>query len=304
MEISINIENDRIQMIKGHIKGENIHIEAFYTVPLERGIIVNGIITNNEGFKDALDKLLVQAEDSKLKDVRIVLGGSPVSIKTKRIPKLSKKEMQTWIQGEFSESNQEEEELIYDYSLLEFNKEIGDNALLCAIKKSTLESYINFFNDAEITIDCIDIGLSCQIKIIDLIDETIGKTFIVLYLDGNNLNSALYINGIFRGYNRTRLLGESNTEVLNDEVQEAISKMIQFNYTEKNEAAVESIYISGFNGEPKLVEALQENSGAYAVKHIADVANDIVTIDNLRFSLDEYLYATSNLIREWGKFFG
>ncbi|MEG0292335.1 MAG: pilus assembly protein PilM [Anaerovoracaceae bacterium] len=298
MEISINIENDRIQMVEGKIKGENITVEAFYTVALERGVIINGIITNVDGFKSAVNELVSKAAYSKLKDVRIVLGGSPVLIKTKRIPKLTKSEMQEWIKGEFDESNQEDDELVYDYSLLEFNKEKGDNALLCAIKKSILESYINIFNEAGITISCIDIGLSCQIKMIDLIDETIGKTFVVLYLDGNNLNSALYTQGVFRGYNKTRLLSESGTDPLYDEIQQAISKMVQYNFAEKNEDPVESIYISGFNNESYVVKRLIEESGSYSVKFFAEKAKEIVKIQSDEFDLDEYLYATSNLIRE------
>jgi len=297
MDTSIYVANRKIQMVCGDMKKGRLHITYFHTAELPEEAIINGIIMNEDDFYSALRKITERYPGaSEMKKVRITIGSSPAMAKAKKVPKMSKHRIFEWMQGEFPDNEAEDEEYLYDYAILDTAKD-GDTALLCAIKKSVLQNYIQIFDDAGISISCIDIGLSSQIKLIEHMRATEGRTFLMMTMDGNNLDTVLYDKGIFKVLNRTRLINERGSEGMTQEVARVISTMIQFNVAENSENNVEFIYMCGFRQDE---EAIKEYiSGMYSLR-LRDLRNDAEMIESgdQTFVLDDYLYAVGNLIRE------
>ncbi|MEG0156699.1 MAG: hypothetical protein RR661_03490, partial [Anaerovoracaceae bacterium] len=227
------------------------------------------------------------------------IGGSSAMFKVREIPNMGEDKVLEWMKGEFASEDQlEEEELIYDYATIAPGPEGGQTALLCAIKKSILEQYIRLLGDLEITISCIDVGIASQVKLLNRMKEAEGKTFIMLYLIGNNLDASLYVDGVLKIFVRSRLLYDRGSSGFEEELAQNISKMIQFNKSEGRDGAIDSIYLAGFSQEKDWIQAQQEGGFAIPLKELSEAAAGEVTCNDGEFSINDYMCAVGNLIRE------
>lgn len=297
MDTSIYIKNDRIEVIRGEVKKSKIRIEYFATEKLERGSILNGIILNKDEFVRALEAIKTKCKEGDLRQVRILFGGDSGLLKTRRIPRLRSNDMRKWLQSEFEDSKDIGEDLVCDYSILAYNKNEGDFALLSALPKKEIKEYVDVFDEVDISISSMDIWVSSQIKAIDLIDETIGKNFITLMLDGDNVHSSLYIDGIFNLNNSVRLLADIGTDERVEEIIQLISRVIQFNYAEKNDKEVSGIYFSGFQNDKYTIDKVRESEYSFPILSIAETVKENIEAPK-DLDLEEYLYAVFNLVKE------
>lgn len=294
METSLYIGSNKIQMVCGTVKNNKLVLEAFETAILSDDAIVNGIITNAGAFVDGMEKLITAYPGSNMEKVRISIGLSPAFAKVRQVPKFKEAQMLEWMRGEFEELDDPENPLVYDYAILASSKTEGDKALLCAISESTIEEYIKIFDELDISISCIDIGRSSQIKFIHKMPSTENKNILVLCLDGNNLEAALYVDGVFNTSNRTRLLSARGSQELGTEVDDVISKFIQFNKGENNEP-IDFLYFGGFGQEQELVKERTAEDYPIELRNISIDGMELIEGKSGGFDLGEYLYAVGNL---------
>lgn len=296
METSLYIANQKIQFVCGNTRKDAIEIKAFGSVDLPEGTIINGVITNEKEFIEAIEKIKVVHPDSMAKPVRISIGTSQALTKARSVPKLPEYKLLEWMKGEFTDNDLTEEEYLYDYAILQSNKE-EDRALLCALKKSMLDNYVEIFSTTDVGISCIDIGLSSQMKLMHELEATEGKTFIVLTVDGNVLDAYLYVDGVFSMSNRMRLLSEHGSHEMAEEIGRAASTLIQFNIAERNEKQIEFMYMCGFSYEEKFIKDYVAVTYDLPLREIKEDASMVEAMDS-EFVLDDYLYAVGNLIKE------
>jgi len=297
MDTSIYISNTKIQFVCGEEKKSGISVSAFKTVELPEETIINGVIVNEGRFDEAFQKITeVHPAPGGMNKVRLTIGSGQALVKAKKIPKMSEDKVLQWMKGEFAEGESEDEEYLYDYEIMDIRKD-GDIALLCAIKKSMLDSYVRIFRDAGISLSCIDIGLNSQAKLIHKMPATEGKTFLVLTIDGNMMDTVLYINGLFAVSNRSRILSERGSSDLGEEVARTVSAMIQFNHAQKNEQSIDSIYMCGFRPDEDTVKEYVYGTYSLVLRNFKDDA-DIIEVYDQDFYPDDYIYAVGNLIRE------
>jgi len=295
MDTSICIGSNKIQMACGTAKNGKVILDSVETVMLYDETIINGIVTDEVDFKNAIEKLIVAFPEPAMKDVRITIESGPALVKVRKVPNLKDPQMLEWIKGEFEEG---EDKLIYDYMILEQDKTEGDTALICAIKESIVEEIIRIFSNMDISISCIDIGLSSQIKFVHQMKITEGKTFVILNIDGQNLDATLYINGVFKMVSRARLLSLQGTLEMGDEIDKEISKLVQFNYGEKNSGEIEFIYFSGMSREQRKIEENKNQEDAIELRNISVDALEMVEIKESNFLLGDYLYTVGNLFKK------
>jgi len=297
MDTSLYISNTKMQFVCGEEKKGGISVSAFKTVELLEETVINGLIVNEGRFDEAFQKI-IEAHPARggMKKVRLTIGSGQALVKARKIPKMSESKILQWMKGEFSEAESEDEEYLYDYEIMDIKKD-GDIALLCAIKKSMLDNYVNIFEDADISLSCIDIGLNSQAKLIHKMPATEGKTFLVLTIDGNMMDTVLYINGLYAVSNRNRILTERGSSDLGEEVSRIVSGMIQFNHSQKNEQSIESIYMCGFRPDEDAVKEYVSGAYSLVLRNLKEDA-DIIEVYDQDFYPDKYLYAVGNLIRE------
>lgn len=291
MSTSIYINNHNIQYAIGEFKGKKINIEEFGEIPLPEETLMNEKIFNEQAVKAALEQLQIDSAN-------IVITGSSAMTKIRVIPKMSVTKTLRWMRGEFQEQDQDgEESYLFDYALIAPNEEGGYIALLCAIKKSIIEQYINIFDELGIKIEGIDIGIDTHMKVVSRLPELKNSTFIMIHIVGQLIETSLYVEGKFNMINRIRLINPKDSNEAVDEIKEVVSKVMQFNQAERKNTEIDAIYLSGVDLNENIYRALaNEYSGA--IKKISEVAEGLVSVNDIRFDINKYLCVVGNLIRE------
>ena len=134
-----------------------------------------------------------------------------------------------------------------------------------------------------------------MIKMIHWLPATENKTVMALDIDGSLLTGTLFVNGVYRMYSRSRLLSDPDSESEAAEISQMESRMIQFNYTEKNPDPIEFLYLLGFSDRQK---AFMNRDSSLKIRDINEDGAEVVTIADPAFSLDAHICAAGNLIRE------
>ncbi|MEG0918731.1 MAG: hypothetical protein RR967_02355 [Anaerovoracaceae bacterium] len=301
MGVSINVENGAMRLVIGELVKDHLEIDGAWVVEFATEVVMNGIIIDETAFSFALNQLVDKAkgEGFEVENVRILITGTPALTKVKNIPKLKKAEMQKWMADEFVDQNEGGKEQIYDYQVIEYSKEEGCKVILCSIEKNVISQYVDIFHQAGISIGSIDLGLTCQAKLIRTVEALKDENFIVLHLDGTTLDGALYIDGKFFAQNRKRLLGEKGSVEMLNEIKEMISRLLQFAHGNVESGVAESIktiYITGFEHESENIKLLRESG--YIALNLVDALDRQKVEDNYGIDFNDYVYTIANLIGE------
>ncbi len=244
MQTLVYFSNDGIQVLQGIIKKGHLNISNFKTLPVEAGALINGVITNEEVVKEAVAGAL--KENPKLfKNMKLVIDSSLIATKTIEVPKLKPKELTALAAVEFEDNAGNYDELVVDYAnMAGFT---GNNIFCCGVEKRVLESYIALFASLKIQIQSIDVGLNTLIQYVSATRDFKGMTFALNILDGKNLVSLLFENGIYIFSNRSRLLSERGTAALADELSGKLSSLIQFSKSQKSEHTLNMSLYAGLD---------------------------------------------------------
>lgn len=240
MQTVVFFSNVGIQVLQGVIKGGQLTIQNSRTIPLEAGVLINGVITNEETLGNTI--AMAMEEDKNLfKNMNLIIDSSLIMTKNIEVPKLSPKALSALAMSEFEDTAGNYEELVVDYSNIPGPN--GQNMFSCAVEKRVLEPYVALFESLKIKINSIDIGLSAIIKYVSGTKDYNGMTFALNIVDGNNLLSLLFENGLYIFSNRSRLMADRGTDAFASELSTRLSSLIQFNKSEKSEhTLVMSLY--------------------------------------------------------------
>ncbi|MDO4571952.1 MAG: hypothetical protein Q4C13_01185 [Clostridia bacterium] len=296
MASSLCITNEKLSLVCGSASARRIRVRDFAAATLPAGALINGVITDERLFKQALDELREKLPKKALRDVKIALRTSQIYVKRMPVPKMPSRKLLEWIAGEFA-GVAGGEELLYDYALLERGREKGGQAaLLCAVQRTLIENLARFFAAEGVSIACIDTALSAQIKLMRLFKRTREGTYILLMMDGDGMDASLYVNGAFRFSNSVRLLAERCTPESAAEISRQVSSIIQFNSSERSGQHVSNVYIAGLRpGEEGLIDTLQASYDLEAGV-LEDAEGCIVPPPERRLPLPDFAAALGNLM--------
>jgi Tfp pilus assembly protein, ATPase PilM len=232
MQTLVYFSNDGIQVLQGIIKGGRLNISNFKTLPVEAGALINGVITNEEAVKETIAEA-VKESPRLFKNMKLVIDSSLIATKNVEVPKLKPKELEVVAASEFEDTAGNYDALVVDYAHIPGPS--GNNLFCCGVEKRVLESYVTLFASLKIQIKSIDVGLNALIQYVSATKDYQGMTFALNILDGKNLVSLLFENGIYIFSNRSRLLSERGTDAFADELSGKLSSLIQFNKSQKSE---------------------------------------------------------------------
>ncbi|MDK2942551.1 MAG: hypothetical protein PWP56_2064 [Acetobacterium sp.] len=240
METLVFFSNKGIQVIKG-VKGKGrLTIESTYDFPLEKGAMLNGVITDVE-MVEAVLKEAAQAHKNLFQNVKLIIDSSLIAIKNIEIPTLKKSEMEKLVATEFEDTAGNYEDLVVDYTMISGPKK--ENMLCIGLEKGVLETYVALFKRLKIKIKSIDVGLNTIIQYITQTKDYRGMTVAVNVVDGKNMLSLLFNEGRYIFSNRSRLLTDRGSESFAMELSDKLSTLIQFHKSQKHEAELNmSIY--------------------------------------------------------------
>ncbi len=244
MQTIVFFSNDGIQIIQGTMKRGQLIVSHFQTLPFEPGTLINGVITNEDAVKQIISE--AAANNKKLfKNVKLIIDSSLIAIKNVAVPKLKPKELEALAVAEFEDSAGNYEELLVDYSMIPGPE--GMNIFCCGIEKRVVEAYVNLFKSVNIPIMSIDAGLNAIVQYVSGSKDYNGMTFAINILDGKNLVSILFENGIYVFSNRSRLLAERGTNAFAEELSAKLSSLIQFNKSQKSEYSLNMSVYAGMD---------------------------------------------------------
>ncbi|WP_373484535.1 hypothetical protein [Acetobacterium sp.] len=254
MQTIVYFSNEGIQIIQGSMKREQLIVSHFQTLPFESGTLINGVITNEEAVKQIIADAL-KTNKNIFKNLKLIIDSSLIATKNVEVPKLKPKELDALAVTEFEDSAGNYEELLVDYSSIPGPN--GRNMFCCGIEKRVLASYINLFRSMKIPVMSIDVGLNTIIQYVSASKDYRGMTFSVNILDGKNLVSILFENGIYVFSNRSRLMAERGTTAFGEELSEKLSSLIQFNKAQRSEYALNmSVYAGMDEYELEILKAV------------------------------------------------
>ena len=244
MQTLVYFSNDGIQVLQGIIKGGRLNISNFKSLPVEAGALINGVITNEEAIKQTITEALKESPHL-FKNMKLVIDSSLIATKNVEVPKLKPKELAVVAATEFEDTAGNYDALVVDYAHIP--GPAGNNLFCCGVEKRVLESYVTLFASLKIQIKGIDVGLNTLIQYVSATKDFKGMTFALNILDGKNLISILFENGIYIFSNRSRLLSERGTDAFADELSGKLSSLIQFNKSQKSEHTLNMSLYAGLD---------------------------------------------------------
>lgn len=294
------ISTQNIQVIKGSCdKKDMIKIDDYKAYDLGEGAMINGVITDEQSVKEILESV----KNDGVTTARLVIDSGQIIVKNMIVPFLKKKEILNVVRDEISRVEQNYEELIYDYSILQENLEeqSGGEILCCGVERKFVTSYIDLFANVGIKLKSVDISVNAIQKLTQELPDFVGKTYIVSVIDGNNVTSYLFENNHYTFSNRTRLFSERGSEAFTLEMNSNISQLIQFNKSKRSPYNIECTYFCGLSDdeEPMIFESIKQNLNIGAqpfpsskVVYVTD------TSKGFGFQLHDFIYSVGCLIRK------
>lgn len=251
MNTSIYLSNNSVQILCGKGNEKNVKVERLYDFAKTEGMLVNGVIIEEEPMENLIRSLWEECNLPK-KDVRLIVDSSRFRSKKIFLPKVSKKERINLLKREF-ELGEEEENYLYDTISLGYDKEKKLEAYVgIIVDREFVEEYQKFFQRLGISLSSMNNSLGNELKSLSYFDELKNQTYIMLQISGEILASTLIVHGEYIQSVRKRLFSEHGTEEFGVEVARIVNQLLQFYAGMQSEYELETTYLCGFELEDEL----------------------------------------------------
>lgn len=295
MRLVVKLEEDAIITVNGSMR-RKILIKDCQRYSLPQGTLINDVITDEEQFKLVL-KQMKKRYGFRSKQIHLVLGSNQIPSKVMQVPKMTKNQLVTLVEKELEHYKMEDTAMIYDYSVVRKNGSSGVETILgAAILQEQLEAYIKLFAECGMKILSVDIALNALIQLVEYLPVLEGKTYLLSVLDGRNMLTLLYINGIYKHTGRSRFLHERGSEELIREAVHDIGIMGGFAKSLEGGASVPVVYFGGVAGEERDRLFTGVKAELDMESSMLELEDDLVTMRAQDFQLADYVYATGNLL--------
>lgn len=297
MSTSVFITNEYLQVVTGTRTRNKIKVKNHIRAQLPEGLILNGVITNEDGLKNVIKGVWLKCR-FPTNDVRLLIDGSYLKTKVMNVPKTSEANLINIIRNEYSDI-ENYSEMLYDYTILNPRNELaGETILACATERSVIASYLDLFESQKISVNSIDLSICACIRCTRYMDFLMEQTYAIVNFDGNGVIVALFVNGQFKFSNRSRIIAERGSRNSIREITNILNGIIQFGKSEKT-GEIACFYFCGIKeSEQAICHAVGDALGIEVLElpnsrniHTPDRKSGNVE----KFRLSNYLCATGNL---------
>lgn len=295
MMLTVNLAEDAIITLKGKA-GRRFVIQDCERYSLPQGVLINDVVTDEEQFQQVLRKIKARYGLCASR-IHLVLGSNQIITKVMQVPRMTKKQLRTMVRMELEHYKTEEKEMVYDYSVIREGGDMEGNTILgAAIERGRTEGYERLFARCEMKIVSVDIALNALLHLVEYIPELKEKTFLLSVLDGRNMMTVLYIDGVYRHTARSRFLHERGSMELIREAVREIAAMANFAKSLENGMEVTRLLVGGISGSEQafLFEGLSMELGIEGSLVKEDEC--FITKKKPDFCLADYIYAAGSLL--------
>lgn len=293
MRLSIRLSEDAILVVKGNA-GSRLCIRDCHCYELPKGTLINDVITDEDALATVLREIKKQYPAYAFR-IHLIFGSNRVIAKMMSVPNLNRKQLLYLVEKELGNYLVEEKEMVYDYSVVHKNQTYGGMILGAAVEKQKIDAYKELFHRCGMKITSVDIGLNALVQLAEHHHDLCGKTYILAALDGRNMQTSLYINGIYRHTGRSRFLYERGTGELIKEVVKDIGAINGFAVSLEEGVQVTRVYFCGVreDEETLLFQALREEMGVEC--RLLENPHQLAIRRGSAYRLADYAYATGSM---------
>lgn len=248
MMTSVYISDENMVAACGSDSGGKLHISSAYRIELPESLISNGQISDTAALSKCVEALF--SKRSLSKNVRLVLSSNLGVSQIMDVPSLNPPKLRSLIANELSSQNTLSGDSIYDYSLIKGASGGEPNRILaCGVEKELIGKYMKAFSDARTPLSGINAGVSCAVALRQRLTEKVSGTFAISMINGHDMTSFLFSNGIYSVSLRNKLSEKRGTQSLAVEVSRNLSALIQFNTSQAGSAPIGKIFLSGMRDD-------------------------------------------------------
>ena len=258
MRSSIYISPEHIEVVGYDKSGDKVSVLDYQIYDLPEESVINGKIIDAAHIVQGLAAMKAK-KPGLFTDVSLIIDGSSIFSKKIVTPKLKDWQLNLIIRDEFSDVAGNPDELICDYYPLSTGD--GDDSgsiLACAMEKSQLDSYLSIFNEVQIKISSVHVGVQSVLQYIDSREDLLGKTFAINIIDGVTMLSMIFSNGVSILISRARLYGDDRGTLIQNMI-ENLSGFIQFIKSQGLNDITHSFYLGLNSGDMDLIQLYNQH---------------------------------------------
>lgn len=297
IRISIYLAEDGIRLIIGDVK-RRLRIRACRYYQLQTGALINNVVTDEEQVRRGLTEISREYAPYA-KRVNLVLGSSKIITKMMQVPVLPRRALLELTRRELEGFADPDADMIYDYGTITCRNTTNNGAtILCAaVERSVIRDYTELFAGCGLRVKTIDTALNAAAKLLAVVPEFTGRTYIFSVLDGRNMLSILYTGGDYTYTSRIRLLSERSSAEIWEEIERELKSIILFQEARKSEYSLSNVYICGITDRERreVIPYLEQKIG---IGILSLEETERITADpGCGFKLSGDIYTAGSLLR-------
>ncbi|MDD4780714.1 MAG: hypothetical protein PHT02_08930 [Tissierellia bacterium] len=265
MKNILSFEDEKITYLRGK-SGKRIEVKGSTSIDLEKGIIVGGVINDEEAIMNTL--LEFKRNTLKKNKMNIVINSS-IFYREIVIPLTRKSMMREIIKNEIIAIMSDYDDYIMDYAVLNTDKvKKTCNILVFVIYKNVLKRYIDVAAKSGISIESIDIASNAASKLFGFINPNENEnTFAVMMIYKDSIDLYIIENScgvLFRNIKLSFSKFKENNalDIAYEEVTEHINQIVQFQKGRNKVNELKTIYVyADFDEFDQLLETISSGTG-------------------------------------------
>ncbi|MBU3876115.1 hypothetical protein HGO97_009855 [Faecalicatena sp. AGMB00832] len=246
--VVVYLSNRYIRVVEGDASGGKIHAKALYYTIDTRGCILNGTITDVDGFREMI-KNLWETNNLPRKGVSLVIDSSQFTTKVVDAPPMKPKQMMEYISREFTDVERISNP-VYGYFPLSGSggkKEKVKRIFSVVAPREFVREYQDIFSGLGITISSIESVVGVALRLAEILPQLEDSTCIVQFADDMALMNLLLVDGRYQYSNRNRMFSEKGTPEFAAEAARTVSNLIQFAKAQELAMEIPKVYIAGLS---------------------------------------------------------
>lgn len=246
--VVVYLSNRYIRVVDGEVSGGSIHAKSLYYTVDTRGCILNGTITDEDGFREMIRNLW-ETNHIPRKNVYLVIDSSQFTTKVVDVPALKPKQMMEYISREFTDVERISNP-VYGYFPLsrgERKKEKLKRVFASVAPRELVRGYVECFAGLDIAISGVESAVGVTMRLAEKLSQLSDATCIVQFADDMSLINLLLVNGEYKYSSRNRMFSESGTPEFAAETARTVSTLLQFAKAQDLAQKIPQVYISGLS---------------------------------------------------------
>lgn len=293
----VYISNTDILAVNAQYQKDGLYINEVFKYPLNEGTMLNGVIIDDVTLKKTLEKL--KAEN--VHEIHLVVDSAKILAKAAMIPVMNEKQILQFVKDELSViENNTSDSLVYDYAYLGKGEQAANaSKILCVgVERKFIESYLDLFKEVGITIKSIDYAINALISYVKKIPSLVNKTYVLSQIDGQNINSVVFINNEYVLTSRSRIYANAGSDTYYEEIGRIISQLKQFASSSTYKTPISDVYFFGVNKEEEqsLFDSVYTLVGVNVDR--VPVVDEIHYPQGLELNMNDYLCCLGSFNRK------